>query len=104
MRYMLILFITASLGLLFVNESQGQGFDVSWDLNTEADLAGYNVYKTVPGPPVRVVVTAFDLAGNESGPSNTVAWADLDGDGDCDGKDLALFCTSFGTMLVGPPL
>ncbi|RMH35376.1 MAG: fibronectin type III domain-containing protein, partial [Nitrospirae bacterium] len=69
---------------------------LTWDPNTESDLAGYNVYQGtssgIYGPPINVgntttytvtglqdgqqyffAVTAYDTSGNESGPSNEVS-------------------------------
>jgi hypothetical protein len=65
---------------------------MTWDANTESDLAGYKVYENgvaigeCPTPNNSFTytistgtkrtwyVTAFDTAGNESGPSNQVSW------------------------------
>jgi len=87
-----------------------------WSANTESDLAGYRLYwrpfgghweqvwqgtstsARVSVDEGELAVGAFDLAGNESTPSNIVRYlrCDLDGDGDCDGIDLSLFGRSFG--------
>ena len=65
---------------------------MTWDPNSESDLAGYKVYENgvvigeCPAPNNSFTytistgakrtwyVTAFDVAGNESGPSNQVSW------------------------------
>jgi hypothetical protein len=76
-----------ALGLI----SQGASATLSWNANTEQDLAGYNLYcnaAKVNAYPSRLIraqyqmyasgkqyafyVTAVDKAGNESGPSNAV--------------------------------
>jgi Tol biopolymer transport system component/fibronectin type 3 domain-containing protein len=79
----------------------GHDIVISWDMNTEPDIDGYNIYRMSPGGWVKVNevtvkateyidqnlpngtyryrVTALDLAGNESLPSDEVM-ANLDAD------------------------
>jgi hypothetical protein len=83
----------SGLQAVFSAAPQNSFIDLTWTLNTEPDLAGYNVYRrTANGPPVKIntelvktprfpdpgiqpgmkyfySVTAVDLRGNESGKS-----------------------------------
>ncbi len=119
-----------ALFLLFWNISGTYSSDVtlSWDANTETDLAGYKVYYgTAPqsyGAPFILgkqtsftvtglgtgtfyfVVTAFDTSNNESGASNevsktvtgTTTGCDVNGDGSVNVVDLQVLVN---TVLAG---
>lgn len=100
-------FILAALTLLLFTHASAEAATIrltlQWDANTEADLAGYRLYKSTTsgsytfgaanavasygkvttgaadvtgaeGQRVYFVLTAFDLTGNESGPSNEVSY------------------------------
>lgn len=104
-----------------VIEIVGDKVVAEWDENTEADLAGYKVYRDgefyastrlarqnlaghVTNQVYRLTVTAYDTAGNESRPSDPVLYAvvdtaglsepdpcDLDQNGVLDRRDYDLF-------------
>ena len=74
------------LRALGVEDDQGKSVDLSWSPNTEADLAGYNIYRgstklnekpllntvfhdPAPGAAPKYRITAVDTHGNESKPS-----------------------------------
>jgi len=104
MRYMLFVFAIFALIISAVVANAGE-VTVAWDPNSEADLSGYKLYQylspggqadpvtvtevlapatqvTVTGPPEGEThyfsVTAFDVAGNESGFSNEVFYLEPD--------------------------
>lgn len=95
--------ITMAIGLL-VWSNMAWGATLTWDMNTESDLAGYRVYECdqLPcrlndssatllvtlgkvtsfyiGTPVTTkyyVITAYDFANNESGESNIVTYTPI---------------------------
>jgi fibronectin type 3 domain-containing protein len=88
--------LIAILALLASGSAFAATTNLAWDANTEADLAGYKIYRsTTPGGPYTLsqtlgrvttcvetttvdgtyywVATAYDNAGNESGYSNQVS-------------------------------
>lgn len=95
-KLLLIVFLIIVFPLVCLADSTVQ---FTWNPNSESDLAGYNLYQTdtsgnyvigvdIPADSIPVgtetstitvkdgtwfwVLTAFDIAGNESGPSNEV--------------------------------
>lgn len=86
--------------LVSVGMAEGVSLRLSWNANTESDLAGYKIYRgslsggpyalmgevgvmaapsaqvtlADPAPKTFFVVTAFDTSGNESGYSNEASW------------------------------
>lgn len=101
------LFAFAVISLLLFNVASADAATIrltfGWDANTEADLAGYRIYRSTTsgqytygaanalasygkvttgaadvtgaeGQRIYFVLTAFDTTGNESGPSNEVSY------------------------------